>query len=629
SADREITGRLYGGDQEMRIAQEIILGMGGVMVLDAMGIKPTIWHMNEGHSVFLVLQRIQQLVQKAKLNFDEALEAVTANTIFTTHTPVPAGNDAFPLHIKEKYFQKYWESVGIRRHQFIELGSQVQPEGYEIFNLTILAFNLSRYRNAVSRLHGSVSQKLWQTVWPDLPSYEVPIRYITNGVHTASWVSRKNRDLYDKFLGKNWFEFQDDSQKWQEIDKIPDEEIWKTKLESKKKLINHIRERLTIQYERNKIGSLQMLRVKQHLKPDILTVGFARRFATYKRGTLIFRNPDRLKRLLNDPEQPLRLIFAGKAHPRDTGGQELIRQIYTYSLKPEFRGRILFVENYDMGLARDLVSGVDIWLNNPRRTQEASGTSGQKVGMNGGLNFSVLDGWWNEGYNGENGWAFGDKQNYESLEDWDSWDSEELYDILENDIIPLFYARNDQDLPADWIKMIKNSIRTVLPKFNTHRMIKDYTHILYLPANDLGVRYNQNNYQIAREVASWKNRIDQHWYDVQLEKFSDSGSENGYLLMNFGEKYQVKAGVRLGSLKPEEVKVQIFLVRNGEHLEEASDYEIFDMKFSGNGKKGLVNYQTVITPSDSGHYYYTVRVLPYHKQLPRDIELGIVKWYQK
>ncbi len=629
ASDREITSRLYGGDQEMRIAQEIVLGMGGVLVLEALGLKPTIWHMNEGHSVFLVLQRIQQLVQNEGLSFDEALEAVTANTIFTTHTPVPAGNDAFPLHIKEKYFQKYWESVGIRRHQFMELGSQVQPEGYEIFNLTVLALNLSRFRNAVSRLHGSVSQELWQTVWPDLPAYEVPIDYITNGVHAPSWVSRKNRELYSRFLGKNWLDFQDKKEEWKKISKIPDEMIWKTKLESKKKLINHIRERLNIQYERNKIGSLQMLRVKQFLKPDALTIGFARRFATYKRGTLIFRDPERLKKLLNHPEWPVRMIFAGKAHPRDSGGQDLIRQIYEYSLAPEFRGRIIFIENYDMGLARDLVSGVDIWLNNPRRTQEASGTSGQKVGMNGGLNFSVLDGWWNEGYNGNNGWAFGDKQNYESLEDWDSWDSEELYDILEHDIIPLYYQRGDDGLPHQWIEMVKNSIQSILPVFNTHRMIKDYTERLYLPSFELGKKYSRSKYKVAREVAGWKYRIEQNWSDVQLEQFSDSKGENGFMSMSFGESYEVEAGIKLGSLKPEDVKVQIFLVRNGEEREKVSDYEIFDMEPSGNGRKGLFRYRTMFQPSDSGHYYYTVRVLPAHRQLPRDIELGIVKWYQK
>ncbi len=628
-ADREITAKLYGGDQETRIAQEIILGMGGTLVLQALGIEPSIWHMNEGHSVFLVLQRIQQMVQQNDLSFNEALEVVTSNTIFTTHTPVPAGNDAFPLHIKDKYFQKYWESVGIRRHQFMELGSQVQPEGYEIFNLTILAFNLSRFRNAVSKLHAEVSQDLWKTVWPDLPPYEVPIIYITNGVHAASWVSRKYRALYDKFIGKDWLEKQDQNSEWEKLQEIPDDEFWSTKLGSKKKLFNHIRERLAVQYERNKIGSLQMIRVKQHLKPNVLTIGFARRFATYKRGTLIFSNPERLKRILNHPEHPVQLIFAGKAHPRDTGGQDLIRQIHNLSLQPDVRGRILFIENYDMGLARDLVSGVDVWLNNPRRTQEASGTSGQKVGMNGGINFSVLDGWWNQGFNGENGWAFGDQENYETLEEWDSWDSEELYDILEHDIIPLYYKQDKQGIPHEWIQVMKNSIQSVIPVFNTHRMLKEYMEKLYKPAQELGIRFRKSNFITAREVSGWKTRIDQHWFDVQLEPILKKPGENGFLSLSFGDKYQVEAKVKLGSLKPEDVKVQIFLVRNNMDLEEISDFEIFDMQPVQNGKKGIYLFKALIKPSDSGNYYYTLRVLPYHKYLPCDIELGVAKWYQK
>lgn len=629
ASDREITARLYGGDQEMRIAQEIVLGMGGTRVLEALGVHPTVWHMNEGHSVFLALERIQKLVHKEKLKFYEALESVASNTIFTTHTPIPAGNDAFPLHIKDKYFQKYWESVGIRRHQFMELGSQIQPEGYEIFNLTILAFNLSRFRNAVSKLHREVSQALWNTVWPDLPYYEVPITHITNGVHAESWTARKTKELFTNFLGSEWTEKQDDPHFWNTIDQIPDKAIWELKLELKKKLINHIRDRLEVQYERNGIGSLQMFRVRQLLKPNILTIGFARRFATYKRGTLLFRDLERLKKILSNSDTPVQFIFAGKAHPKDAGGQDLIRQIYQFSINSEMRGKIIFVENYDMGLARDLISGVDVWLNNPRRTQEASGTSGQKVCMNGGLNFSVLDGWWNEGYQPDIGWAFGKNERFENLEEWDSWDSEELYEILEHEIIPLYYKRNEDNLPVEWIHMIKNSIKRILPYFNTHRMIKEYMKMMYQPAHNLGLNYQKKQFSMAKDLASWRERIDKYWSGVSIESLSPIGKENDAVILKFGESYEVKAKVRLGELTPKEVKVQIFLSTDNSELSDTKHYEIFEMNLVNNKHKDYYIYRSLIKPSNSGSYLVNLRILPYHKNLPNPVELGIVEWYQK
>lgn len=627
--DRDITSRLYGGDQEMRIAQEIILGMGGVLALETLGIKPNVWHMNEGHSVFLALQRIQNLVLKEKLRFEDALEIVSANNIFTTHTPIPAGHDAFPLHIKDKYFQKYWESVGIHRHQFMELGSQIQPEGYEIFNLTILALNLSRFRNGVSKLHGEVSRKIWKTVWPDLPTSEVPIDHITNGVHFSSWTARKTRKMFDRSFGEGWEIHHDNPEFWQRIKEISDEDLWILKLELKQKMLNHIRERLSIQYERNKMGSLHMLRVRQYMKPEILTLCFARRFATYKRGTLIFRKPDRLKQLVNDPDRPIQLIFAGKAHPKDGGGQELIRQIHEFSMMPEFRGKIVFVENYDMGLARDLVSGVDVWLNNPRRTQEASGTSGQKAAMNGSLNFSILDGWWNEGFNMENGWAFGDTENYNTLEEWDSWDGEELYDILENDIIPLFYKRDKRNLPVEWISRMRNSMQTLIPYFNTHRMMKEYINKMYIPAFTLGKDYTDNGYEIGKKLAPWKEKIEHHWSEVSIEPIEKQQTENGSIILNFGETWKIQALVKLGSLEPDNVKVQIYLVKDNQDLDYIAEYEIFDMKLSDSTSKNGYKYEATIKPSDSGHYFYTLRVMPYNENLVNPVELGIVKWYYK
>lgn len=626
--DREITSRLYGGDQEMRISQEIVLGMGGVLALEAMGIQPSVWHMNEGHSVFLTLQRIKQLVQEKKLKFGEALEAVTANTIFTTHTPVPAGNDAFPLDIKDKYFQKYWELMGIGRHQFMELGSQVQPEGYEIFNLTILALNLSRHRNGVSQLHGKVSRKLWSTVWPHLPEHEVPIDNITNGVHSPSWLSRKVRQMLEKQFKDSWQENQDNEVFWQKVAELPDEVWWQVKLEMKEKLLNHVKERLEIQFKRSKIGSLQMRRIKKVMQPEVLTIGFARRFATYKRATLIFRDIERLRRLVNDPEHPLQIIFAGKAHPKDSGGQELIRQIYNYSLSSDFRGKIVFVENYDMGLARDLTAGVDVWLNNPLRTQEASGTSGQKVGMNAGINFSVLDGWWSEGCDAKNGWAFGDKEDFGSREEWDAWDSEELYDILENEIIPLYYKRNEKGLPTEWINVMKNSMTSILPRFNTHRMIKEYWQKKYLPAIQLEEKFKQDEYSVARELASWLEKIEHNWYDVGITAVRSNHHSPSSEMINFGEHWEIDAEVKLGSLEPSDVKVQLFLTRKSVFGDSEPVHEVFDMEMQKKEKNGKFHYRVIIQPSDSGNYVYTFRVVPFHEHLINPLELGLAKWYQ-
>ncbi|MEJ2634872.1 MAG: alpha-glucan family phosphorylase [Calditrichia bacterium] len=627
-ADREITSRLYGGDQEMRISQEIVLGMGGVLALEALGIKPSAWHMNEGHSVFLALQRIKMLVEREKLSFDEALEAVSANTIFTTHTPVPAGNDAFPLHIKDKYFQKYWESVGIRRHQFMELGSQIQPEGYEIFNLTILSLNLSRFRNGVSELHGDVSRHLWKTVWPELPAPEVPIQHITNGVHAASWVARKTKAMFQQYLDKDWEDTQDDPVFWDKIDQLPDEVLWETKLAQKRKMLNHIRERLSKQFERNKIASLQMLRVNQLMKPNVLTIGFARRFATYKRATLIFRDLDRLRRLVNDPHRPVQLIFSGKAHPKDGGGQNLIKEIHNLSMLPEFRGKVVFVENYDMGLARDLVSGVDVWLNNPRRTQEASGTSGQKVGMNGGINFSILDGWWCEGYRGNNGWAFGEKEDFDSFEDWDEWDGAELYDILENDIIPLYYDQNEKNIPVKWIQVMKNSLKSTICKFNTQRMVKEYLQDIYLDAIKLGEDYRKDNFAIAKDVARWREKIEHSWFDTAVSPFNTKKTANDSININFGESWQVEAVASLGKLQPEDVRVQIYMSSNNNFGNSEPSFEIYDMEFVEKKENGKFVYKAAIAPSDSGNFFYSLRILPHHPHLVNPVELGLVKWYQ-
>jgi len=622
---RMITSRLYGGEEEMRISQEIILGMGGVIALKKMGIKPDMWHMNEGHSVFLALERIRLLVKEEGLSFYQAMEAVSSNTVFTTHTPVPAGNDAFPLHFVDKYFQSYWESIGMRRYQFMELGSQVQPEGYEIFNLTILSLKLSKFRNGVSKLHGEVSRGLWKDVWQNLPQDEVPITHITNGVHTHTWTVYRLRKLYEKYLGPDWYEHLDEPRFWQQVHNIPDGELWDIKLEIKQKMLNHMKERLHDQMLRNKIGTLQISRLQNMLDPNVLTIGFARRFATYKRGTLIFRNVERLRHIVNQPGREVQIVFAGKAHPKDKGGQELIRQINEFARMEGLHGRIFFIENYDMSLARDLVSGVDVWLNNPRRPQEASGTSGQKVGMNGGINFSVLDGWWVEGFNGKNGWAFGDREDYSSLDELDSWDSDAIYDILENDIVPLYYDKDEEGLPRGWINMMKHSMETVSSMFNTHRMVKDYVEQLYLPAMKLGDDFRKDGYSTSKEYSDWRERMEQNWSHVHLYVGDEDPKQDNDSL-HYNEPFKLNVRAYLGEIDPADVRVQVYLVEDRLNSLGNKSFELVDMNKKKDLGSGNWLYEATIRPSNSGRYHYTVRMIPFHKKHRQLGELGLVTW---
>jgi starch phosphorylase len=469
---------------------------------------------------------------------------------------------------------------------------------------------------------------MWETVWPDLPAQEVPISHITNGIHVPTWTSRKMRKMFEENINIDWMRNQDNVDYWSQIDKIDDKIVWETKLELKEKLLNHVRERLTKQYKRNRLGSHQILRVKQLMRKEVLTIGFARRFATYKRATLIFRDRERIKRILNNPNKPVQILFAGKAHPKDGGGQDLIREIHQISLEPEFKGKVAFVENYDMGLARDLISGVDVWLNTPRRRQEASGTSGEKAGANGVLNFSVLDGWWCEGYLGNNGWAFGDNEDIHSNEELDAWDSEELYDILENDIIPLYYSRNEDGTPTEWLQRIKDAIKTVLPTFNTNRMVKDYLRKMYLPAIELGEKYEKNDYVVAKDLATWKERILSNWSEVAINPLEKSELSNRTIIIQYGESKGIQAKVKLGNLSTSDVLVQVYLKQIYDYNQKLFNYEVFEMEFSETLGEGEHLYKAVIQPSDSGKYQYTFRVIPYHPDLRSPMELGLARWYR-
>ncbi len=477
--DRELSARLYGGDQEMRIAQEIVLGIGGVRALRQLGIHPNVWHMNEGHSAFLVLELVREKVAQGA-PFDEAWREVRAQSVFTTHTPVPAGNDAFPLHLMEKYFGSFWSQLSLTREQFFNIALQQQHWG-STFAMTVLALKGSHAHNGVSKLHGHVARGMWHWLYPGASQDEVPITSITNGVHSSTWLAPAMRRLYDEALGSDWEEELDNVALWAKVRDIPDERLWEARQALKRDLVALARERVRQRHLR--LGSPPQ--IWPVLNEEILTIGFARRFATYKRATLLFREPERLKALLNRSDRPVQIIFAGKAHPADDPGKMFIQQVYQMSQQPGFLGRILFVEEYDMALARALVQGVDVWLNTPRRPHEASGTSGQKAGLNGVVNVSILDGWWPEAYNGKNGWAIGEEREYSSQDEQDWHDSQHLYRILEQEVIPTYYDRGPDGIPHRWLAISKESIATIAPVFSTRRMVKEYVTRLYLPVAEM------------------------------------------------------------------------------------------------------------------------------------------------
>ncbi|MFN0084971.1 MAG: alpha-glucan family phosphorylase [Blastocatellia bacterium] len=479
--DRELTARLYGGDQDTRIRQEMILGIGGVRMLERLGIRPSVFHANEGHAAFLLLERIRGLVHEG-MSFQEASDFVRATTVFTTHTPVPAGHDAFPFHLVEKHFDGYWNTMGIDREKFLSLGGHPEGGGYH-FNMTALALRLAGKCNGVSKLHGQVSRSMWHSMWPDRGEDEVPITSVTNGVHAPSWVASELDRLFSKYLGRDWRDHHDDPKLWERVHDIPDIELWSVRQQLKHKLLNFMRERVRREWMRDSAGPERVLTGGTLLNPDALTIGFARRFATYKRALLIFRSLERLKDIFHDEWRPVQIVFAGKAHPADGPGRGLIHDVYQMARDHHLGGRIAFVENYDIHVAKHLVHGCDIWLNNPRLPLEASGTSGQKASLNGVPHLSILDGWWYEGYQGTNGWAIDPAiPEGASEEERDAADSEALYNTLSNEVVPLYFDLDSDGVPRRWIRVIKEAIRTAAPAFSARRMVKEYAERMYVPA---------------------------------------------------------------------------------------------------------------------------------------------------
>jgi starch phosphorylase len=479
--DRSLTARVYAGDMDMRISQEILLGIGGVRALRALGYNPAVWHMNEGHSAFLVLERMRELVAAGR-TFAEAAERVRASSVFTTHTPVPAGHDEFPLWLMDRYFGTFWPQLGLSREAFIDLAHRKDAWG-ETFSMAILAMRSAERANGVSELHGQVARKMWSFLWPALPAEQVPITHITNGVHTGTWLARRLWLLFDRYFEDGWYDRVDDPETWEAIERIPDDELWTVRRHLKRKLVAYMRERARLHWLENRVHPVQTIASGVLLDPYALTIGFARRFATYKRANLILHDAERLMDLINRPGMPVQVIFSGKAHPADEPGKLLIQQVYRQVKRAEAGGRLVFLEDYDINLARYLVQGVDLWLNTPRRPNEASGTSGQKAALNGALNLSCLDGWWREGYNGRNGWAIGDEREYTDAAAQDAADADSLYRLLEQEIIPLYYLERSADrLPGEWIGRVKESIRTLAPRFSMRRMLREYVDSMYVPS---------------------------------------------------------------------------------------------------------------------------------------------------
>jgi alpha-glucan phosphorylases len=620
--DRWLTARLYGGDQETRIQQEIFLGIGGVRVLEALGIKATVYHMNEGHSAFMGLELIRKLITQQGLTFRQAREVVSSATTFTSHTPVPAGNDVFPVQMIDRYFGNFWGSLGISRHEFLDLGLKISDG--QNFNMTVLAMTLAGRRNGVSKLHGAVTRNIFNNIWPGIPEAEVPITHITNGIHTLTWLSPNYKYLFDKYLIPDWQERLYEKKIWDDINKIPDEELWDIHYALKVKMIAYVRSKLKEQRIANSESPDIVKYADTVLSPDALTIGFARRFATYKRANLIFRNIERIKRILNKPDMPVQIIFAGKAHPADRPAHEVIKNINDISRQEGFNGKVILVENYNMTLARNLVQGVDIWLNNPRRPLEASGTSGQKVCINGVVNFSILDGWWCEGYNGKNGWSIGDDSYYDNEYLQDNADCDSIYDTLEKQIIPLFYEKNDSGVPAKWVNMMKESIKSLTSMFSTHRMVQEYTENMYISSMNSADKIQNNNFEFVKKLADWKYNIEKNWPQVQIsaEKTMNTLKDRK---SKSGENLRLYATVTLGLIEPESVKVELYYgqCKGGVFTETPQTAE---MQVIERLESGQYRYSVDISLIEGGEYAYTFRVVPYNADLINKLEMGLIRW---
>jgi len=616
---REVTSTLYGGDREMRIRQEILLGMGGVRALRALGRSPTVYHMNEGHSAFLALERIRTLMADHGVSFPEAREQVVASNVFTTHTPVPAGNELFSTELVRKYLQPVAEELNLPWQEFLGLG-QLAASRSPDFGMTALALRMAAFTNGVSRLHAETSRKMWRDLWPNLPEAEIPIRGITNGIHTRTWLSHEVGELFLRYMGPRFSEKPADSSVWERVDAIPAGELWRIHQARRERLVFFVRMRLKGQLQRQGAGPAALRASEEVLSPEALTIGFSRRFATYKRASLLFRQPERLIRLLTDPERPVQILFAGKAHPQDHPAKEIIKSVIHFASDPRLRGRLVFIEDYDINVARYMVQGVDVWLNTPRRPHEASGTSGMKAAANGALNVSVLDGWWCEGHALETGWAIGSGEVYEDPEEQDHIECEALFNLLEQEIIPLFYERDKVGLPRQWISMMKSSMRKLGAYFNTNRMVQEYAENCYLPAHRAGKRLQENGFAGAKALSAWRVRVTAGWSQLSL-RIEDTRKEKE---VPVGAAVGVAVRANLGPLSAEDVSVEIYhglLDATGE----IRDGRVVRARHEGRDGDGDI-FRAEIPCRVTGRYGYTARILPRHPNLMNPFTPLLLTW---
>ncbi len=618
--DRYVTHHLYGGDKENRLKQEILLGIGGIKALNKLGYNPDIYHCNEGHSAFIGLERIINIIEKYGLTFYEAREVVRSSTVFTTHTPVPAGHDSFHNDLFKYYMKSYQPKMGIGWDEFDILGKAGPSEEY--FNMSYLACNLSQGINGVSMLHGKVSKSVLKSLYKGYLEEELEIGYVTNGVHYSTWTAQEWKSVHQEYFSPDFQQNLLNFEAWDHIYQVPDEKIWEIRKTLRVKMINYFKEKFSDSWIKRNENPKLISEVMGKLNPNALTIGFARRFATYKRGYLLFRDLDRLSKIVNNPDCPVQFIFAGKAHPADKAGQDLIKYIVEISKRPEFRGKILFIQNYDMNLAKMMLQGVDVWLNTPTRPLEASGTSGQKGIMNGTLHFSVLDGWWVEGYKKNAGWALPAERAYDVQDFQDELDAETIYNLLEGEIVKLFYDRNKEGIPAEWINYIKNTIALVAPNFTSARMMTDYFDRYYIPQYERTRNIINENFKWAKELSAWKYKILGKWYDIELKNIFINDEINH--IMKIGKNYPMKVELDLKSLSCNEVGVELIVTENGSRetpqIVESLDFEV--EKTEGSICYYILNYK----PVHPGSFNYGIRLYPKNPGLPHRQDFKYVRW---
>ena len=625
SKAREITSVLYGGDKDMRIRQEIVLGVGGIHAMRALNIKPAIVHCNEGHSWFLTLERLRHLIQEHNLSLAEATQYVWSTTVFTSHTPVPAGNEKFDPVLIRRYLGNLVDQLGMPWGDFLSIGRVNPSDESEHFGMTVAALKSSAFCNGVSKLHGKVSRQMWHHIWPDLPAEEVPIQAITNGVHPASWISHDVKELYESYFGPRFVERPGAPEVWHKVHNIPNVELWRVHNKRRERLIYFARKRIKGQLQQRGATQGEIQKVDMALDPQALTIGFARRFSTYKRGNLIFSDLDRLAEIIGNERYPVQMIIAGKAHPLDTPGKEIIRDIIEYTRDPRFHHRIVFIEDYDINVARYMVQGADIWLNNPRRPQEASGTSGMKAALNGVINLSVLDGWWDEGYDDTSGFKIGNGEEYENRKIQDHLESEALYNTLERDIVPLFYERSDIDLPEGWLAKMKAAICKTGEEFSAHRMVIDYTNRFYIPAIMAGKKLQTDEFALTHEVTAWLDRIGHNWNSISISdiRFPEIGAT-----MQIGEIVELDIDVNLGDLTPDDIRVEIVSGRlNSQEQFINQSPSAAQLNGSYPNDTGVYTYHGKVTCRETGRLGITARIVPHNDNLLHTCRPKLISWW--